>query len=71
MTEFYTVIKNVEEKFGKGGKGNKAIDEKFNADMDEDFNTALALSELYGLFKNISAKLAKGDASAADDVAQI
>ncbi len=71
LTEFYTVIKNVEEKFGKGGKGNKAIDEKFNADMDEDFNTALALSELYGLFKNISAKLAKGDASAADDVAQI
>lgn len=71
LTEFYTVIKNVEEKFGKGGKGNKAIDEKFNADMDEDFNTALALSELYGLFKNISAKLAKEDASAADDVAQI
>jgi len=71
LTEFYTVIKAVEEKFGKGGKGNKEIDDKFNADMDEDFNTALALSELYGLFKTISTKLAKGDGSCADDVWQI
>ena len=71
LTEFYTVIKGVEEKFGKGGKGNPEIDSKFNADMDEDFNTALALSELYGLFKSISAKLAKGDGSCAEDVWQI
>lgn len=71
LTEFYTVIKAVEEKFGKGSAGNQAIDEKFDADMDEDFNTALALSELFGLFKNISAKLAQGDKSAADDVKQI
>lgn len=71
LTEFYTVIKRVEEKFGKGDKGNAAIDEKFNADMDEDFNTALALSELYGLFKSVSAKLEKGDNSCADDVLQI
>ncbi|MDE7330142.1 MAG: hypothetical protein K2N30_03460, partial [Clostridia bacterium] len=40
-------------------------------DMDEDFNTALALSELFGLFKSISAKLANGDKSAAEDVYQI
>ena len=71
LTDFYKVIKAVEEKFGKGGKGNKAIDDKFNADMDEDFNTALALSELYGLFKNISARLAAGDKSCAEDVWQI
>lgn len=71
LTEFYTVIKSVEDKFGKGGKGNPEIDKKFNEDMDEDFNTALALSELYGLFKSVSQKLAKGDESAADDVAQI
>ncbi len=71
LTEFYSVIKAVEEKFGKGGGGNTAIDDKFNADMDEDFNTALALSELYGLFKTISAKLARGDASCAEDVWQI
>ena len=70
LTEFYKVIKAVEEKYGKGG-ANSEIDEKFNADMDEDFNTALALSELYTLFKRISAKLAAGDKTCADDVAQI
>lgn len=71
LKDFYTVIKAVEDKYGKGENGNKEIDDKFNADMDEDFNTALALSELYGLFKNISSKLAKGDKSCADDVFQI
>lgn len=71
LTEFYKVIKAVEDKFGKGEAGNPAIDEKFNADMDEDFNTALALSELFGLFKKISAKLSANDKTAAEDVLQI
>ena len=71
LTEFYKVIKAVEDKFGKGEAGSPAIDEKFNEDMDEDFNTALALSELFGLFKKISAKLAANDKTAADDVRQI
>lgn len=70
LTDFYKIIKQVEEKFGKGGE-NPEIDQKFNADMAEDFNTALALSELYSLFKKISQKLAAGDKSCADDVAQI
>ena len=71
LTEFYKVIKAVEDKFGKGEAGSPAIDEKFDADMDEDFNTALALSELFGLFKKISAKLAANDKTAAEDVLQI
>ncbi len=71
LTEFYKVIKAVEDKFGKGEAGSPAIDEKFNEDIDEDFNTALALSELFGLFKKISAKLAANDKTAADDVLQI
>ncbi len=71
LTEFYKVIKAVEDKFGKGEAGSPAIDEKFNEDMDEDFNTALALSELFGLFKKISAKLAANDKTAAEDVRQI
>lgn len=71
LTEFYKVIKAVEDKFGKGEAGNPVIDEKFNEDMDEDFNTALALSELFGLFKKISAKLAANDKTAAEDVRQI
>ncbi len=71
LTEFYKVIKAVEDKFGKGEAGSPAIDEKFNEDMDEDFNTALALSELFGLFKKISAKLAANDKTAEEDVLQI
>ncbi len=71
LTEFYKVIKAVEDKFGKGEAGSPAIDEKFDEDMDEDFNTALALSELFGLFKKISAKLAANDKTAAEDVLQI
>ncbi len=71
LAAFYGVIKAVEDKFGKGKRPVKAIDDKFNADMDEDFNTSLALSELFGLFKSVSSKLAAGDESCADDVAQI
>lgn len=71
MTEFYKIIKKVEEKFGKGERGNRAIDDKFNEDMREDFNTALALSELFALFKGVSSKLAAGDESCAEDVRQI
>ena len=71
LTDFYSVIAAVEEKFGKGLNGNAEIDKQFDADMDEDFNTALALSELFVLFRKISAKLAAGDKSAADDVMQI
>ena len=70
LTGFYKVIKSVEEKFGKG-TGNEKIDAQFNADMDDDFNTALALSRLYGLFKDIAARAEKGDSTCADDIAQI
>ncbi len=70
LTEFYKIIKEVEEKFGKEG-ANPAIDKKFDEDMSEDFNTALALSELYPLFREISRKLAAGDPSCAADVAQV
>lgn len=71
LTGFYHIIAAVEEKFGKGGKGNAEIDDRFNRCMDDDFNTALALSDLFVLFKTVAAKLSAGDASCADDVAQI
>lgn len=70
LTEFYKIIKETEERYGKEGS-NPAIDKKFDEDMSEDFNTALALSELYSLFREISRKLAAGDSSCAADVAQI
>lgn len=71
LTEFYTVIKRVEEAFGKGGKGNIGVDKQFDKCMDDDFNTALALSNLFGYFKAVSKKLNAGDKSAAEDVYQI
>ncbi len=71
LYEFYKVIKAVEEKFGKGAGENAQIDADFNRAMDDDFNTALAISNLFGLFKSIKAKLAAGDATVACDVNQI
>lgn len=71
LTGFYSVMDKVEKQFGRGSNGNAAIDSRFNAVMCDDFNTALALSDLFGGFKSISAKLAAGDCSCADDVRQL
>lgn len=71
LKEFYAVIAAVEKTFGKGGGGNAEIDRRFDEVMGDDFNTALALSDLFGIFKSISKKLAAGDRTAADDVKQV
>ncbi len=70
LGEFYAIIDKTQKAFGEGG-GNPEIDRRFDECMDDDFNTALALSELYGLFKTVNKKLAANDKTAADDVAQI
>ena len=54
LTYFYNIIEETEEKFGKGTDRNKKIGERFDAVMSDDFNTALALSDLFGYFKEIS-----------------
>ncbi len=71
LSDFYRVLKASDDKFGVGKGGNAQIDEQFDRCMDDDFNTALALSDLFGIFKGISAKVAAGDATAADDCAQV
>lgn len=71
LTEFYRTIKAVEDRFGSGETGNADIDNRFDKAMDDDFNTALALSDLYGYFKTVSRKLAAGDESCKEDVRQI
>lgn len=71
LGEFYSVIAAVEKTFGKGSVGNAEIDRRFDEVMGDDFNTALALSDLFGIFKSISKKLAAGDRTAADDVKQV
>lgn len=71
LVDFYTVISQVEERFGFVEGGNEEIDEEFNTAMSDDFNTALAVSNLYGYFKSIKKALAAGDIQAAKDVNQI
>ena len=71
LYDFYKTVKAVEDKFGKVADGNQNIDVDFNKAMDDDFNTAFAISNLYGYFKSIKAKLSADDKSAAADVNQI
>lgn len=71
LTEFYKTLKAVEDAFGEGSVGNGDIDARFDRAMDDDFNTALTLSDLYGLFRSVSRKLAAGDESCKEDAYQI
>lgn len=71
LTEFYKVLQAAEDKFGGGTANGGLIDRSFDECMDDDFNTALALSNLFGIFKGISTKTAAGDKTAADDCAQV
>ena len=71
LCEFYKVFALAEDK-GIEIKGENAeIDAEFNKAMDDDFNTALAISNLYGLFKKIKAKINAGDLTAGADLNQI
>ncbi|MBO5526212.1 MAG: cysteine--tRNA ligase [Clostridia bacterium] len=68
LAEFYKTIAQV----GENGGENRQIDDEFNACMSDDFNTALALSNLYGYFKEVRRKWEKGDKEGAKtDVSQI
>ncbi|MGN1234702.1 MAG: cysteine--tRNA ligase [Christensenellaceae bacterium] len=70
LYDFYKTIALTEAAYGREGS-NRTIDDEFNACMSADFNTALALPNLYGYFKAVKKKIEEGDASAAADVAQI
>ncbi|MBQ3220695.1 MAG: cysteine--tRNA ligase [Clostridia bacterium] len=65
ILEFYTVLSAVEDSgltADEAGRYEaKRIDEEFNACMDDDFNTALALSNLFAYFKEIKKFLSAGD----------
>ena len=71
LYEFYKVIKTIEDKFGALDGENEQIDKSFNSAMDDDFNTALAISNLFGLFKSLKAKINANDDSAKADANQI
>lgn len=75
IADFYAVLAAADKSGMQANDGGmsaaKHIDEEFNACMDDDFNTALALSNLFGYFKEIKRMLAAGDATAAAYAAQI
>ncbi len=64
LVRFYALIEKAEKAFPEETGLYPAIDEKFNAAMSDDFNTALALSDLYGYFKDVSKSLAENDPAA-------
>lgn len=71
LCDFYNVIVSAKEKGIEIVGENPEIDAQFNLAMDDDFNTALAISNLYGIFKKIKSKIANGDKSAGADINQV
>lgn len=71
LCDFYNVILSAKEKGIEIVGENPEIDAQFNLAMDDDFNTALAISNLYGIFKKIKSKIANGDKSAGADINQV
>lgn len=71
ILDFHKIINAVEQKFSSTSAINEKIDDEFNSCMDDDFNAAKAIANLYGYFKEISKKLAANDDSALADVRAI
>ncbi len=64
LVKFYSLIALAEEKFPEEKGFEAEIDEQFNRAMSDDFNTALALSNLFGYFKEIARLAEAGDSRA-------
>lgn len=71
MYEFYKTLAEVKDSGLSSDKQSKWIDEGFNRAMDDDFNTAKALADLFGIFKGIRSKLKAGDSDAVADANQV
>ncbi len=75
ILEFYKALAAADElkcEVNEGGMyGVKYVDEEFNACMNDDFNTALALSNLFGYFKELKKLTAAKEEKAAALAAQI
>lgn len=71
MYDFYKVLDEVNSSTLVSNKESKWIDDGFNRAMDDDFNTAKALADLFGIFKGIKAKLRAGDNDALSDARQV
>ena len=71
LVEFYKIILAVQNKGIEIAGINERIEKEFDQAMDNDFNTALAISNLFTYFKKAKAKLNVGDNSVGADVNQI
>ena len=71
LRRFYELIARAEEMFPDETGGEESIDKRFDEAMSDDFNTALALSDLFGYFKEVSRLLAEHDPKARRIVNQI
>ena len=75
MYDFYSVLAAVEKSglqaTAEEEQRAQTIDEEFNACMSDDFNTALALSNLFGYFKEIKKYLSANDGMAVAYAKQI
>ena len=59
ILKFYSLIGEAEKAFPNETGKEEEIDKKFDACMSDDFNTALALSDLFGYFKEVGKLLAE------------
>ncbi len=71
LRRFYELIARAEEAFPDEQGGEESIDKRFDEAMSDDFNTALALSDLFGYFKEVTRLLAEKDPRARRIVNQI
>ena len=68
LSDFYALLAQAEDSRLQPSADDenmaRVVDDEFNACMSDDFNTALALSNLFGYFKDVKKWLAQGDAKA-------
>ena len=71
LYEFYKIFVTAKKEGIKVSGEYPEIDEKFDEALSDDFNTALALSNLFGYFKEIKSKIAQKDETAGQMLNQI
>ncbi len=71
LYEFYKTFVDAKKAGLSSAEGYPEIDENFDAAMSDDFNTALAISDLYATFKKIRRLIADKDETAAKMLNQV
>ena len=64
IARFYEIIDRAQTRFPDETGVEEEIDKKFDEAMSDDFNTAKALSDLFGYFKEVTRLIEAGDAKA-------